>query len=236
MFGCFPDPEFLAIGKGSDGKAYLFSGNAGTEDVAVMDLEQALQGKKLVEVAPRIPVQSGPFGIAASPDGKFIAVTARESGREEFEGNSISIIDVDKARQGAPGAEAARIQVGTDDAKAQGRPFTVSWSPDGQQIAVANFSLNNVSIVDLKKALAKDKDAEIARIALTRADGVPGRPKGTAFTPDGRYLVVSGGPNTIKASAANATGAVFLIDVAGKKLAATVTGVGIDPYGVAILK
>src|SRR4051812_3589881 len=236
LFGCFPDPEFLALGKGSDGKTYLFSGNAGTDDVAVMDLEQALQGKKLVEVAPRIPVQSGPFGIAASPDGKFIAVTARESGREEFEGNSISIIDVDKARQGAPGAEAARIQVGTDDAKAQGRPFTVSWSPDGQQIAVANFSLNNVSIVDLKKALAKDKDAEIARIALTRADGVPGRPKGTAFTPDGRYLVVSGGPNTVKASAANATGAVFLIDVAGKKLAATVTGVGIDPYGVAILK
>jgi len=43
-FGCFPDPEFLAIGKGSDGKSYLFSGNAGTEDVSVMDLERARSG------------------------------------------------------------------------------------------------------------------------------------------------------------------------------------------------
>src|SRR5262249_5045489 len=208
-FGCFPDPEFLALGKGGDGKTYLFSGNAGTDDVAVMDLDAALKGNPVVEVAPRVPVQTGPFGIAASPDGKYIAVTARESGREEFEGNTISIIDVERARQGAPNAEAARVQVGTDDAKAKGRPVTVSWTPDGQQIAVANFALNNVSIVDIKKALAKDKGAEVARIALTRADGVPARPKGTAITPDGRYLIVSGGPNTIKASATNSTGAVF---------------------------
>jgi hypothetical protein len=27
-FGCWPNPEFLALGRGSDGKTYLFSGNA----------------------------------------------------------------------------------------------------------------------------------------------------------------------------------------------------------------
>src|SRR5205814_5827455 len=114
QFGCWPNPEFLALGRGSDGKTYLFSGNAGTNDVSVMDLHQALAGVPVVEVAPRIPVQTGPFGIKASPSGKFIAVTARESGQVDFEGNTISIIDVDRASAGASGAEAARVRVRTD--------------------------------------------------------------------------------------------------------------------------
>src|SRR6267154_5553994 len=52
QFGCWPDPEFLALGNGSDGKTYLFSGNAGTNDVSVMDLHQALTGVRVVEIAP----------------------------------------------------------------------------------------------------------------------------------------------------------------------------------------
>src|SRR6267378_747149 len=96
LFGCWPNPEFLALGHGSDGKTYLFSGNAGTDDVSVMDLHQALMGAPVVEIAPRIPVQTGPFGIKASPNGKFIAVTARESGQADFEGNTIHIDDGDR--------------------------------------------------------------------------------------------------------------------------------------------
>ena len=235
-FGCWPDPESLAIGKGSDGKSYLFSGNAGTEDVAVMDLERALKGEPVVEIAPRIPVQSGPFGIAASPNGKLIAVTSRESNLEDdVEGNTISIIDVDLARKGKPGAEAARVQVGTDDPKALGRPFAVAWTPDGKYIVVANFRTNNVSIVDAEMAIAKKAGAEVARIALTRPDNEPARPKGVAITADGHYAVVAGGNNTIKASATNLTGTAFVIDLQKKAQVATVTNVGIDPYGVAIL-
>jgi DNA-binding beta-propeller fold protein YncE len=234
-FGCWPDPESLALGKGSDGKTYLFSGNAGTDDVAVMDLEKALKGVPVVEVAPRIPVQSGPFGIAASPNGKMIAVTARESGREDFEGNTISIIDVDLAREGKPGAEAARVQIGTDDPKGQTRPFAVAWTPDGKQIVATNFRTNNVSIVDVALALAKKPGAE-TRIALTRADKEPGRPKGVAITADGRYAIVAGGNNTIKASATNLTGSVFIIDLQKKAVVANVSNVGIDPYGVAIVE
>src|SRR6266581_6114932 len=125
-FGCWPNPEFLAIGQGSDGKAYLFSGNAGTNDVSVMDLRQALAGVPVVEVAPRIPVQAGPFGIKASPNGKLIAVTARERADIDFEGNTISIIDVDRARAGDPKAEVARVRVGTEDPNGQTRPFTLA--------------------------------------------------------------------------------------------------------------
>ena len=62
-FGCWPNPEFITLGRGSDGKTYLFSGNAGTNDVSVMDLEEALAGEPVVEIAPRVPVQAGPFGI-----------------------------------------------------------------------------------------------------------------------------------------------------------------------------
>ncbi len=241
QFGCWPNPEFLALGRGSDGKTYLFSGNAGTDDVSVMDLHQALAGVPVVETAPRIPVQTGPFGIKASPNGKFIAVTARESGQADFEGNTISIIDVDRARAGAPGAEAARVRVGTDDPNGQTRPFTVAWTPDGRQIIVANFRTNNVSIVDLGLALAHDARAELARIPVTRPaepDGsvLPGRPKGTAVTSDGRYAVVSGGPRLDPS--APPSGTVWVIDLHLPKPAvvATVTGVGNDPYGLAILE
>jgi len=239
QFGCWPNPEFLALGHGSDGKAYLFSGNAGTNDVSVMDLREALMGVPVVEVAPRIPVQTGPFGIKASPNGKFIAVTARESAQADFEGNSISIIDVDRARTGARGAEAARVRVGTDDPDGQARPFTLAWTPDGRQIIVANYRTNNVSIVDLRKALAHEPGAEVARIAVTRpadADGQirPGRPKGTAVTLDGRYAVVSGGPRL--PPDAPPSGTVWVIDLHQRAVVATVTGVGNDPYGLTILE
>jgi DNA-binding beta-propeller fold protein YncE len=233
-WGCWPDPEFLALGRGSDGKTYLFSGNAGTNDVSVMDLQRALKGEVVVEVAPRIPLQAGPFGIKASPDGKLIAVTARERGDIDFEGNTISIIDVDLARKGAPNAELARVRVGTDSPNGQARPFTVAWTPDGQEIIVANYRTNNVSIVDLRRALAHDPHAEVARIPVTRLDALPGNPKGTAVTSDGRYAVVSGGPRL--APTAPASGTVWIIDLRLRAVVATVTGVGNDPYGVALVE
>jgi len=239
QFGCWPDPEFLAVGRGADGRSYLFSGNAGTNDVSVMDLQQALNGVRVVEIAPRIPVQTGPFGIKASPDARFIAVTARESGQIDFEGNTISIIDVDRARRGLPGAEAARVRVGTDDPSAPARPFTVAWTPDGRQIIVANFRSNNVSIVDLGLALAHSPHAEVARIALTRpaeADGqvLPARPKGTAVSSDGRFAVVSGGPRLDPT--APPSGTVWVIDLRTRAVIGIVTGVGNDPYGLTLLE
>ena len=231
-FGCWPDPEGLAFARGSDGKTYLVSGNAGTEDVSIMDFDAALTGQRVVEVAPRIPVQTGPFGIHASPDGKHVAITARESNITGAEGNTISVIDIDLARRGLAGAEAARVRVGTDDPAGAARPFTLAWTPDGQRIIVANFRTNNVSIVDLRKALAHDAGAEIARIPLVRGDGQPARPKGTAVTSDGRFAVVTGGANTLPDP--TPSGTVFVIDLRTNRQVATVTGVGIDPYNVVV--
>jgi YVTN family beta-propeller protein len=235
-FGCWPNPQFIALGKGSDGKTYLVSGNGGTEDVSVMDLQKALSGVPVVEVAPRIPVQAGPFGVAASPNGKFVAVTARQNNRNGLGGNTISIIDVDLARQGLPGAEAARVQVGTDRANEPGRPFWVAWTPDGKEIVVPNTATNNVSIVDLGLALAGKPNAEVARIPLTRPDGAAARPKVVAVTADGRYAAVTGGDDTQSQSLTNMTGMVYVIDIRARKVVAQVTNVGIEPYGVTIFE
>ena len=199
----------------------------------------ALDGEPVVEVAPRIPVQAGPFGIKASPNGKRIAVTARERADIDFEGNTISIIDVDLARVGSPNAEVARVQVGTDDPNGQTRPFTLAWTPDGREIVVANYRSNNVSIVDVKRALVRDPKAEVARIPVIRppeADGtiLPGNPKGTAITANGQYAVVSGGPRLDPN--APPSGTVWIINLRSQAVVATVTGVGNDPYGLTILE
>lgn len=233
--GCWPDPEGLAVGTGSDGKPYLFSGNADTEDISVMDLEKALAGAPVVEVGPRIPIQSGPFTISASPNGKYIAATARESHIKDFEGNTLSIIDVDRARLGRADAEVARVRVGTSNPTGQTRPFTATWTPDGRRIIVSNFRVDSLSVVDLGLALTDPKNAEIARIALSRPDKQPAQPKGVAVTADGHYALVAGGPNTITKSETNLTGMLHIVDLQSFYQVTTVGHVGIDPYGVAVV-
>ena len=238
-WGCFPDTNGIAIGHGSDGKSYLFTANGRTDDVSVIDLERALAGDRLAEIH-RIPTQIGPWGIAASPDGRWIVAANRESQRVAFEGNTISIIDVDLARKGAANAEVARVRVGTDvdtGPTGQTRPFIPSFTPNGEEIVVPSFRANNVSIVNLDLALAHHPGAEVARIPLTRKpdpDGAvrPARPKGSAVTSDGRYAVISGGPRTTFVP----SGTVWVIDLRTRAVVGTVTGVGNDPYGLALVE
>src|SRR5262249_13434880 len=105
-------------------------------------------------------------------------------------------------------------------------------TPNGREIIVPNFRANSLSIVDLAKALNHDPGAEVARIALTRPDGAPARPKGSAGAADGRYAAVSGGaPGTPSPP----SGTLWIIDLRSRKVVATVTGVGNDPYGLAIV-
>jgi YVTN family beta-propeller protein len=97
---------------------------------------------------------------------------------------------------------------------------------------VPNFRSDNVSIVDL------DTRTEVTRIPLVRPadpDGVvrPARPKGSAVTSDGRYAVISGGQ---RLNQFPASGTVWIIDLKSRTVVATVTGVGNDPYGLALVK
>ena len=226
-WGCFPDTNGITLGRGGDGKTYLFAANGGTDDVSVIDLEAALAGDKTPEIA-RIRTQIGPWGITTSPNGRWVVAANRESQRVAFEGNTISIIQVD----GAHSAEVARVRVGTDDPNGQTRPFIPSFTPDGKEIIVPNFRANNVSIVELATR------TEVARIPVVRPadpDGVvrASRPKGSAVTADGRYAVISGGPRLNQFSA---SGTVWVIDLRARTVVATVTGVGNDPYGLALVE
>src|SRR5215470_3239327 len=167
-WGCLPDTNGVTLGRASSGKTYVFAANGGTDDVSVIDLERALAGQK--NPSPeilRIPTQIGPWGITTSPNGRYIVAANRESQRVAFEGNTISIIDVDRIGTADP-PEVARVLVGTSDPNVQTRPFIPSFTPNGKEIIVPNFRANNVSIVDLAKALAGDPGAEVARIPLVR--------------------------------------------------------------------
>ena len=232
-FGCFPNPNGLALGRATDGSAYVFSANGGTNDVSVIDLGRALRGDTRAEIG-RVPMQVGPWGITATPDGRHIIVANGGSQRDGSAGNTISVIDVDRAKAGAGKAEVARVRVGTDDPLEQTHPLIPSVTPDGRDVVVPNVRANNVSIVNLERALAGNADAEVARIPLVRPDGQPARPKGSAITPDGRYAVISGGPSSPPFS--QELGHLYVIDLRSRRLVATVTGVGHEPYGLAVVE
>ncbi|MDX1405304.1 MAG: YncE family protein [Woeseiaceae bacterium] len=228
-WGCFPNPNGLAIGRAANGKEYVFTANGGTDDVSVIDLAQALEGERLAEIA-RIPIRIAPWGMAATPDGRHIVVASGGSQKDDSAGNTISIIDVDRAASGAADAVVARVRVGTADPDQPTLPLIVSVTPDGQEIIVPNILVDNVSIVNFERALAGDPNAEVVRIPLVRADGRTARPKGSTVTADGRYALISGGPRVEPLS--QETGYVYVIDLALRRIVGTVTGVGNDPYGL----
>jgi DNA-binding beta-propeller fold protein YncE len=232
-FGCFPNPNGLALGRATDGSAYVFSANGGTNDVSVIDLARALRGDTGAEIG-RIPTQVGPWGITATPSRRHIIVANGGNQGDGSAGNSISVIDVDRASAGAGRAEVARVLVGTDDRLEQTHPLIPSVTPDGREVVVPNLRANNVSIVSIERALAGTPDAEVARIPLVRADGQPARPKGSAITSDGRYAVISGGPSSPPFS--QELGYLYVIDLLSRRVVATVTGVGHEPYGLAVVE
>jgi DNA-binding beta-propeller fold protein YncE len=232
-FGCFPNPNGLALGRATNGSAYVFSANGGTNDVSVVDLGRALRGDTHAEIG-RIPTQVGPWGITATPNRRHIIVANGGSQRDGSAGNTISVIDVDRASTGADRAEVARVLVGTDDPSEQSHPLIPSVTPDGRAVVVPNVRTNNVSIVNVERALAGHPDAEVARVPLVRSDGQPARPKGSALTSDGRYAVISGGPSAPPFS--QELGHLYVIDLRLRKVVATVTGVGHEPYALAIVE
>ena len=231
-WGCFPDPNGLALGRSSTGNGYIFTANGGTSDVSVIDLARALKGDKLAEIG-RVPNQRAAWGMTATPDGRHIIVAHGGSQKDAWEGNTIAIIDVDQAAADADNAEVARVRVGTDDPDQPTYPLILSVTPDGRELIVPNLLADNVSVVDLELALSGDPGAEVARIPLTRTDGRPAYPKGSTVTPDGKYAVISGGPRVEPFS--QETGYVYIIDLESRRVVGTVTGVGNDPYGVAIV-
>jgi DNA-binding beta-propeller fold protein YncE len=226
-FGCFTDTNGIVISPRHGGVA--FGANGGTHDVSVIDVTKALANAPGAEIG-RIPVGTGPWGIAVSPDGAWVATANRESARVDAEGNHVSLINVDKAVAGAKDAEAARFIVGTNNPSVASRPFAVAFTPDGKTLLVSNFRANNLSFVDVEKALTGGLGAEVARLALATPDGRPSRPRGIAITPDGKYAAITGAPRGQPAS-----GVLWVVDIAERKVVGRVSGVGNETYLLALL-
>ena len=226
-FGCYTDTNGVVISPRHGGIA--FAANGGTHDVSVIDVTKALANAPGAEIG-RIPVGTGPWGIAVSPDGAWVATANRESARVDAEGNHVSLINVDKAVAGAKDAEAARFIVGTNTPSVASRPFGVAFTPDGKTLLVSNFRANNLSFVDVEKALAGGLGAEVARLALATPDGRPSRPRGIAITPDGNYAAITGAPRGQPGS-----GVLRVVDIAERKVVGRVSGVGNETYLLALL-
>ena len=230
-FGCFPNPNGLAMGISSEGKRFLFTANGGTDDVSVIDLQLALSGDRGAEIH-RIPNHIGAWGITSTPNGRYVFIAHGGSQNQLRIGNTIAILDVDRVSRGLD-AEVARVLVGTDDPQQATHPLIPSVTPDGTELIVPNLRGNNVSIINIAMAVSGNPNAEIARIPLTRVDGNPARPKGTAVSQDGRYAAVSGGSGSRPYS--QELGYVYIIDLESREVVSTVTGVGNDPYGLTFL-
>jgi DNA-binding beta-propeller fold protein YncE len=221
-FGCFTDTNGVGISPRHGGVA--FTANGGTDDVSVLDVTRALANDPAAEIA-RIPVAVGPWGLAVSPDGALVATANRESARTGIEGNTVSLIDVDRAVAAAKDAEVARVLVGTNNPAAASRPFAVAFTPDGQTLLVSNFRTNTLSFVDVAKARRGEVGAETARLALATPSGGPARPRGIVVTPDGRYAAVTGA-----ARGAPGSGVLWVIDLVARQAVGRVTGVGNETY------
>jgi DNA-binding beta-propeller fold protein YncE len=225
-FGCFPDSNTIVVSHMKGG--YAFIANGGTDDVSVVNVKKLLAGDPKAEES-RIATGVGPWGQAITNNGALVAVGNRESAETGTEGNTVSLIDVSKAIDGHPDAMVAKFVVGTDSTTTASRPFGMTFTPDGKRLLVANFRTNNLSIVDVGKALAGSAQVEIARIPLVRPDGGPARPRGVAVTADGKYATVSGGA----ANAANG-GVLWVVDLKNSAVVGTVLGIGNEPYMVQI--
>jgi DNA-binding beta-propeller fold protein YncE len=220
--GCFADSNGIGVSLRHGG--FVFTANGGTDDVSVIHLRRMLAGDSDAEVA-RVATGVGPWGLAVSRGGNLVAVSNRESAETGVEGNTVSLIDVARAIAGGGNAAVAEVLVGTDDPTVSTRPFGLTFTPNGRKLVVANFRSNNVSVVDVRRALAGKSDAEAARIELTRPDSRPAQPRGVAVTRDGRFAIVAGGPRNVPEG-----GSLWLVDLKSATVAATVTGVGNEPY------
>ncbi|MGQ4273237.1 YncE family protein [Terrihabitans sp. B22-R8] len=220
-FGCYADTNGVTISPLGGGM--IFTANGGTNDVSVISFEKAITGDQAAELG-RVPMQTGGFGISTSPDGRHVVVASREDARDGSEGNTVSIIDVEKAIKDPATSEVARILSGTDDKNEATRPFAAAFTPDGSKIVASNFRANNLSIIDVKKALAGEK-AEIKRVPLETPNGEQSRPRGIAFSSDGKYFAISGAPK----SKAN-SGVVWILDTETFEVKGRVTEIGNETY------
>jgi len=127
-----------------------------------------------------------PTGIVISPLGKGVVFV----GNGGF--SDVSVLDLEAALAGSSEAAINRVAIETG-------PFGLAVSPCGTLVAAAAredmsrpYEGRTVSIIDVARAAAGGRDAEVARVAIGSDDPAEAtRPFAVAFTPDSRRIIAT---------------------------------------------
>ena len=182
-------PQGVAI---TPNGAFAYVANFDSNNISVIDTATNA-------VVATVPVGIGPFGVAVAPSGAFAYVTAFDSCA-----GSVSVIDTTANSPTVNTVVATVSPLG-------GCPTGVAIAPSGAFAYVANFTANNVAVINTA-----------TNTVLTTVP-VGSGPRGVAITPNGAVAYV-----------ANSTSNdIAVINTATNTVAATVP-VGVGPSGVAI--
>src|SRR5262245_48251153 len=150
---------------------------------------------------------TGKLVVGGEPEG----VTLRPDGKAVYvtseEDNQVVAIDTKKL------AVVGRIPTGP-------RPRAIAFSRDGKTGFVTCENSGGVTVFDAVKNTA----AGTIKIEPVAKTPLGPRPMGAALSPDGKHLFVSNGRGE----------SVAVVDVAGRKVARLVDGVGARPWGIAV--
>lgn len=137
---------------------------------------------------------AGPVGAAMTPDEKYLLVSCAEAAECEDGGAEITVIDVATRKVVRQIPMAVKKNNGADPVPSRhpGPHPTYGNFPDPNGVAVgagyiftANGGTDDVSVIDLKRALEGDAKAELARVPVEAG------PFGLAVSPDGKLLAVA---------------------------------------------
>lgn len=185
-------PQGVAI---TPNGAFAYVANSTSNDVSVIDTATNT-------VVATVPVGIGPLGVAIAPSGAFAYVTAFD-----FCAGSVSVIDT---TVGSPTVNTVVAKV----SPLGGCPTAVAVAPNGAFAYVANFTANNVAVVDTSTN------------TVVKTVPVGSGPRGVAITPNGAFAYV----------ADSMSNTVSVIETTTNTVVATVASaaIGGGPFGVAV--
>jgi DNA-binding beta-propeller fold protein YncE len=173
--------------------------------VTVVDLAAALDRASngtTKAIAELIPTGlAGPVGAALTPDEKFLLVSCAEASESEDGGAEVTVIDTAIRKVVRQIPMAVKMTNGAKPIPTSHPAPHPSYGnfPDPNGVAVSpvgpgyiftgNGGTDDVSVIDLTRALAGDPKAELARIPVEAG------PFGLAVSPDGKLLVVASREN-----------------------------------------
>jgi YVTN family beta-propeller protein/probable HAF family extracellular repeat protein len=228
LAGAYVDAEDFEHGFVSATGPFAYVANINSDTVSMIDIPTSLP-------VSAIPVGSGPWGVAVSPDQTQVYVSNNH-------GDNVSVINT------ASSTVVATIPV-------QSSPFGVVFTPDGTSAYVVNGSSNNVSVIDTASqtvvatvpvqrspvgvAMAVTSDGTFAYVTNSVSDTVsviavgstPAVVRTIKVGSGPRWVAVS--PNSSLAYVENAgSNNVSVISVASNTVTATIP-VGTSPFGAA---